>query len=415
MENRFVKRLAPLSTPARGLVVGCGLACLSAFAVAEPEYAGARLGDGVTLTPALTVEQRFDDNIFSTETDEVDTPVTVLMPGATLSVEFDANSRLDFTYAGDIGTYWDSDDDNYDDHYLEAAGSAQVADRVGISGYVAYEVEHDDRGTGPSNGLADLTTTTFSEPTTYDRVLGGAQLNLGREGASRVRGELAIDLDSREYNNFRALTAERDRDRQMYRATGFLEIAPNTDLLVEGRYNNIEYDFVSAGSTTLDSEETSFLVGVTWRATARTTGTVKLGYIDKSFADAGRTDFDDPTWSIDVTYAPRTYSQITFSSGSAPRETDGQGDAITNTYYSANWTHDWSEVIHSRVGLNYTTEEFEGATREDDVTNIDLGVDYDLRRYLTIGVGYRFSQRNSNQANTDFDRNMLFVSASLGL
>lgn len=410
-----MKRLAFLNPSVRGLLVGCGVGFMSPFVVAEPEYAGVRLGDGVTFTPGLVVEQRFDDNIFSTQDDEVDTPITALLPAGVLAVEFDANSRLELSYKGDYASYWDSDDDNYDDHYLEASADVQVADKVAVQGYFGYEVEHDDRGTGPSNGLGAATTVAFTEPTTYDRILGGAQLNIGRQGASRVRGELAVDLDSREYNNFRTLTAERDRDRQTYRATGYLEIAPNTDVLVEGRYGSIEYDTVGASGRTLDSDETSFLVGVTWRATAKTSGTVKLGYIDKEFDSDERTDFDDPTWSVEVVYAPKTYSQFSFTSGSAPRETDGQGDAITNTYYGARWDHDWSAAVSTNVSLQHTTEEFEGATREDDVTNITMGVDYDIRRFLTIGAGYSFSQRNSNQQNTDFDRNVFFLSASLGL
>ena len=86
----------------------------SAYAAPDPqsiEFAGGKL------IPQLFIATKHDDNIFSQATDEESSTITYLKPSVQWQQEIDTTS-LAVTYTGDYGRYWDSSDDNYEDHTL---------------------------------------------------------------------------------------------------------------------------------------------------------------------------------------------------------------------------------------------------------------------------------------------------------
>lgn len=398
-----------------GQIVSVALCALASSAQAAPEYGSFPVSEGAVVTPALDVEARYDDNIFQTDRNEKDSLVTVLSP----AVALEAGSGLDkvsLSYSGEYGAYESSSDDNYDDHGIRAEGHFEGG-RGALDGYAGFVMEHDDRGTGPSNGLGGLTTGAFTAPTEYEEALYGVGVTLGNS-SRRGRVELGYDGSEIEYQNFETFTRARDRQRDTFRGKVAYDLTGKTDLVLQASTSQVKYDFTPVGQRELDSTENRILAGVEWEATAKTSGEFKLGWQDKDFDDSTRDDQDGGfTWEIGVTWQPRTYSTLGFTTQNSFRETDNEGDVIETTSYSATWDHNWSERLSWNAGLTFNNEDYKGSLsgREDDFFSANFGVSYDFQRWITLATGVKVANRDSSVSRADFDRNQVFVKAFMSL
>jgi len=64
---------------------------------------------------------------------------------------------------------------------------------------------------------------------------------------------------------------------------------------------------------------------------------------------------------------------------------------------------------------SYATDEYKGAGRDDKLTGLGLKGTYQMRRWLSFGASYDWSNRDSNVDSADYRKNviLLFVNATL--
>lgn len=379
-------------------------------AVAAIEPAAINAGP-VKIVPMITAQVGYDDNFFSTSSNEEEDTITVLSPSVQLVAESGLNAyRL--TYQISQGMHQDHSADNYTDHNLSAQAHLEFSQRSVLDLHAAYNKGHEARGTGlsASGGIAN----SIDSPLEYDtQTVGFSYMYGAKEATGRIKvyGE---HLD-REYQNFRSITEGRDDTEVTLGTVFYYKIMPKTSLLFEARNKDINYDVDPASS--LDSNTWKYFVGATWEGTAKTTGTVKVGVSDKDFDSASRKDFTSSSWEASVRWAPRTYSVVDISTSRSAAESTGNGNLIDTKAYNVNWNHAWSDIVNTDLGLGFSSETYEGAVdgREDDTTSLNMGLNYDMRRWLTFGLNYKYSDVDSNLANTDYSKNlvMLTVNASL--
>ncbi|WP_428035825.1 outer membrane beta-barrel protein [Amphritea sp.] len=381
---------------------------LPAFAAIEPASIDA---GPVSIIPMMSAQVGYDDNFFSTSANEQDETITVLSPSVQLIAENGLNAYR-VIYQINQGIHQNSSADNYTDHTLSADAHFEFSQRSIIDLKANYIKGHEARDTGLSatGGIAN----TISAPLEYDTQTLSFNYVYGAPGATG-RIQLYGEHLDREYQNFRAITAGRDDTEVTLGAVFFYQVMPKTSLLFEARNKDINYDVDPASS--LDSNTWKYLVGATWEGSAKTTGTVKVGLSKKDFDSASRKDFTGGSWEASVRWEPRTYSVVDISTSRNAVESNGNGDFIDTKTYNINWNHAWSDIVSTDLGLGYSNETYEGAAdgREDDTTSFNMGMSYDMRRWLTFGLNYQYSDTDSNLANTDFSKNlfMLTVNASL--
>ncbi|MFT7307082.1 MAG: hypothetical protein ACI9P7_002353, partial [Candidatus Azotimanducaceae bacterium] len=97
-------------------VLAVTLLFIGSVAFAAPDPQSIEVGGG-KLIPTLSIVNKHDDNIFSQATSEESDTITQLKPSVQWLQEKDT-TQLAVTYSGDYGLYWDSNDDDYDDHNL---------------------------------------------------------------------------------------------------------------------------------------------------------------------------------------------------------------------------------------------------------------------------------------------------------
>ncbi|MAY43407.1 MULTISPECIES: outer membrane beta-barrel protein [unclassified Neptuniibacter] len=381
------------------------LMLLPAVTVVSPnlmaiEPAGVDAGP-LQVIPQINVQVGHDDNIYSTETNEVDSVITVINPSVQLVLEkgLDVYS---LNYAIKQGVYEADSADNYTDHDLTAQARLDFNVRNRLELLARYLKTHEDRGTGLNQGSA---ATANPEPVEYHENTLSAKYSFGGlEAKGRI--DVSGQLVDREYDNFRAQTEGKDRQTASASATFYYRVMPKTSLLFEVNYEDIDYDLAAI---TLDSVETEYLLGATWEATAKTTGIVKVGYAEKDFSSAARDDDDGLSWELAMEWAPKTYSVVSFVTSKEEEETDGTGNYIDTTSWSLNWQHDWTDKVISRASYGQSDSDYVSSTRKDESTNYGVGVTYKMRRWLDLGLDYNYSDRESNVAGTDYDKNSVYL------
>lgn len=393
-------------------VLVAGSAAMAQSGPVRPAYAfpaGERSGgiqmdaNGLYATPYASVSLGQDSNLFSSNINKVDSGTEVYVAGVKLDAR-GANSVLNMDIQAKHGRYNQSSDDNYSDPTFRSTYDVAFDQRNFLRVGFNYLRLHDPRGStdAPTSGSPDKY---------YDSVLFGtyAYGAPGAKGRIEVYGGNTV----KRYLNNRQYTVNFDRDVSEFGGVFYWRAMPKTSFLVEARLTDLDYKLASS---TQSGKETRFYGGVSWEATAATTGTIKIGQLKKEF-DSSRPDTSDMGWEGTISWEPRSYSKVDLFSGRTTAESTGFGDYTLSDRSGVNWSHGWNSALSTDAFLNYTKDKFRGGSpdRTDKTATLGLRANYKFRRWLTLGAEYNYTDRNSSLDVNDYDRNVYFLTASMSM
>ena len=359
----------------------------------------------LTVYPGIDLAHGYDDNLFLRPNNRTTSSLTVFSPNVRAEAKTGPH-KFDFGLRIDDGRYGSSAADNYTDYTLIGNGDMVFSGRAGLKLRAEYRQGHDARGTTDAAGTAT--------PNQYENYGVGGILRYGAPGA---QGRIELDGSAfrRHYTNNSAATDSIDHDTSTLGGTFFWRVMPRTELLAQISHANLNY---AQGTSTQDSTEDRYLVGAKWEATAKTSGTAKFGWQSKKFDAAARQNISGASsWDVGVRWSPLTYSVLDFVSSKQASESTGVGDAIVGKNYGATWSHAWSSRLRTQALASFRNDVFTGAgvTRKDDTTSFGLKVAYDFRRWLRLSAEFTHTQRDSNDNNLDYKRNLLLFTVGATL
>jgi hypothetical protein len=311
---------------------------------------------------------------------------------------------------------------NYTDQALSANANWVFSGRAGLKLGAEYMLGHDDQGALP--GARTHATPDKYHQTSFN-LLGG----YGAEGA-QGRVEVEAGSISKRHDNYRFITdpavgtvgdpdnTKRDRDDVKLGATFYWRVAPKTQLLFQAVQTKYDYKPNSfAGWTTLDSTERKYNFGVTWEATANTTGIFKVGTAKKDFKDASLRDFSGTGWDGQIKWSPLTYSNVDFTVSKSPGEST-IGNASFDTRYGASWNHAWNSRFSTVASYNNTDTDYQGnagVAQSDKIDAYGLKLNYQWMRNIKLGAGYDRTDKRSNVATSAYKRDIwsIFLNAAI--
>ncbi len=356
------------------------------------------------VAPSTQVQFKHDDNIFRSNTDEQDSSIIVVKPRLEATVQ---NGGSKYMLFGEIenGTYNDSSDDNYTDFAVGGEAHVEFNRRNFLDLTVAFLDEHEDRGTGYSQGTQ---VQGIDEPDEYEDTLLDAKYTFGGV-ESKGRLELAAKVLDKNFTNNKPESDLRDRSEKTLGATFYWQVMPKTSILIEGRKRDIGYDndLNNPDLTTLDSDETDLFLGVEWVATAQTTGKIKFGKGEREFDDSRADTFDESRWEAAIEWRPRAQTLLTFGTKRSGEETRGSGTFIDRKEYQVAWIKQWTYKIRSEASAYIAEDAYEGITRDDDISLYRLGIIYAQRPWLSWELSFTADERDSDQLDLDYDRNVV--------
>jgi hypothetical protein len=353
------------------------------------------------MTPYIGLAAGRDDNVFLSSTNEKSSTIYIASPGLKIDARgpgFVLQTRLQ----AQVGRYAESRDDDYDDYLalnqLDMALSRRSFLRVGFD----YIRSHDPRGTTDRP--------ISNRPDKYRLISPNATYAFGAPGA-QGRVEVYWADGYKAYTNNRATTVFSDRDTRDVGAAFYWRVMPKTYALLDVRGTDVHY---RAANSLLSSEERRYYAGVSWEATAATTGTFKVGRLKKEF-ESGRPSFSGTAWEGTITWAPRTYSTFDIYTARTTNESTGLGDFILSDIYGVSWNHAWSSVLTTGINARRQRDEYQGFNRTDEVTTLGFKVGYKFRRWLTLGAEYTHTNRDSNQNVFEYDKNLYLLTATASM
>jgi len=367
----------------------------------------------VDFIPTLKVSQGYDDNIEETPDNEESSNVTKVAPTFLLRAQERAN-RYQVRYTPTFQRYSHDSDDNRVNHFATATSRLILDARNRVN--LGLNARRNQATLSETNRDFNEDEGDINERYTLD-----GTYTFGARGA---KGQLEIDgayVWNRYSNN---LTSGSNNQSEEYNspragATFLWRVAPRTQLLVEGRYADFDYTW---SESTLDSTNVSALVGARWQATAKTSGSLRVGREDKDFDDAGKDDTDANRWEAQVNWRPAPHSRVRLKTANALEEgsqVEGAGEnTIEQTSYNLRWDYDWDGQVSSNVGYRFRDKDYIGGGndgRNDELHTVSVGVSYSFRRWLDFGFETRFKDNDSTNSNAEYDRNTYFLTATLSL
>jgi len=386
------------------------LGCLAGDALAV-DPANYPLGE-VMITPMLETRVGHIDNLLRQSDDEIDTWFSIVRPNVQAWIERGLTT-YSLTYELTDYRYWDSDEDDYTDHTVSLDGHWEFDVRNKLNAFAQYHWTHEARGTGLTDGDRALL---VDEPVELERGVYGAEYTYG-SSTSDGRLRLAAKGEEHDYQNLDRFTRYRNRDAYTVTGTFFWKIAQRTDAILEARYTDTTYDLTDPGDSrgSLDSDEATFFGGLAWQATAKTSGSVRVGVFERDYKSRARDNDDGLSWEVEMTYQPRSYSRIMLESARYYSESNGFGDGVDTNRSTLAWDHYWDARSSTTLSASYGEEDYKGSPREDEVYGIEASYNFAIRRWMDLGAGYRYEERESDLRIFDYDRNEFFIEARFSL
>lgn len=352
------------------------------------------------VSPYVGIAAGHDDNVGLSNTNKMSSALYITSPGLKIDAR-SPSSLFQMDYQGQIGRYLDSDQDNYIDHTVRAQLDTAFSGRSFLRAAYEYLRTHDPRGSTDRPLSNELDKYKLSKPSlTYAYGAPGAQ--------GRVETYFS---DARvTYLTNREVTALGDRKTLEFGGAFYWRVMPKTYLLAEARRTDISYRLPNPAS----GDEMRYYGGVSWEATAATTGTLKVGRLTRRF-NGDIPESTSTSWEGLVTWAPRTYSAFELYTSRQTLESTGVGTFILSSVTGVKWNHAWSSVLSTSVLARVQRDEFQGANRTDEIKSLGFKVGYRMRRWLTLGAEYTHTQRDSTQSNSDYDKNLYFLTATASM
>ncbi|WLI15351.1 MULTISPECIES: outer membrane beta-barrel protein [Pseudomonas] len=352
---------------------------------------------GFDFTPTLLFSESYDDNFRELERAQ-SSMVTKVAPTFELKAE-DRNSATRLIWQPTRYIYHDESD------------ASNTAQRVRLNSIMEFTDRHRLKLDAEARKYERTTSTAvdgINDKIRSNRV-NGLYTYGARSAANQI--DLGASYAQLRYDNSGGINDDKERDTTGLTTTWYHRIGSNTRGLLE--YDHTDFDYQS--NNRLNSTSDAVLAGAEWDFTARTSGKVRVGYERKNFDDSSVDDLSNPTWQVDLRWKPRTYSTFSFIARQAMAEGDDGADAVKTTSALFGWRHGWTERITTVAGVGLSRYEYEGQDRTDDLRDYNLAVEYAMRRWLDIELGYRYRNDDSDADNQSFERNIFLLGFNVSL
>lgn len=363
------------------------------------EQRGIPSGPGV-FYPRVDFQLGFDDNITQVESSEIDSGFVVLNPQAEYRIQRGVD--LDSVMAGfSVGRYFDSSEDDYEDAQLIGKTLRRLSPLMTGGLQAMYQLGHDARG-ATDRGIG-LETDTWHLGSLRGMVTYG-------EKTAQASGEVEAGIATKRYKDFSFPEKIEDKDIVDIGANLYYRVQPKTHMLFGMDYATTDF---TSDSSIRDNDQYRLWVGTVWQATGKTTGKVRAGFARRNYDDDRVDDFSGVNWEGAVQWSPTALALIDLAtSRRAEDTTGGAGDYILSDNFYVGWTHKWMPKVASKASLSLTNRDYEGLSRSDDEMRYALTLNYQLKRWLSLGGGIASSHRDSNFDTEDYDRNIFSLTLS---
>ena len=340
---------------------------------------------GLRLTPFISQKFEYESNVFQAPSEEQDDVIFTTIPGFILEL---ARSELTLSlgYRAEILRFLDLTSQDTVHHVVALQGRLELPRTLlSLRGDVIDTSE--PPGTELTGRIDSLTLRAV--PEVEYRLT--ARLSAGLNYAwTRVDYESQFD--------------ELDRDEHLVGGSVFWKFRPTADIGLNYSYGWLDFDSAT------ERDATRHLVTVVLRGdlTAKLSSTLRGGYEHR---DGDLEDFQGYVMGGALTYRPGARTSIVLGLERSLQESIFAGNAFyVTTVGVLSVEHQFRPRLSARVSATLANNDYpnsetidgETRVRNDWIYGFGAGVDYELVRWLRLGVQYNYEQRDSNFRAFDF-------------
>jgi hypothetical protein len=375
----------------------------------ELDPLGVRAG-GFIAFPNATITETFNDNIFASENGAVDDFVTNIEPGIVVKSDWGSHEIKLFGNA-DIAFYADRSNENYEDFNVGGEARLDIVRDFSITAGLTYAGLHESRGS-PDD-------VDGNEPTEFDRLTSTLGI-AGKQNRVSLSAEGRLSrLDYDDATTAGVVVDNDDRDRERYDVTlraGY-EIVPEYEGFLRVGLVMTDYDdAVDNVGVNRDSDGIEIVGGARIDITGVLFGDVFAGYISQDYDDPSLQRIEGVTGGVDLTWNVTKLTTLKFGVSRTIEETTQIGaSGYFRTDFDAAVDHELLRnlILSGRAGVSL--QDYEGIARDDELAAFAISGKYLLNRNLYLSLGYEYTQRESDAAGADYDRNVVMVRARVQL
>jgi hypothetical protein len=368
-----------------------------------------KVGDFI-VNPTIGLVEYYDDNIFYTRNNTQDDFITVINPALFVSSDWSQHA-LNLSTGASIGRYRDNDNEDYEDYFAGFDGHIDIAPKSRIFGGAEYNKRHEGRES-PDDVLG-------IKPTEYDLrdfFIGG------QHEFNQVGVKIGATLQDYDFDDVMAtggMINNDDRDRREYElGTRVSRLwKDNIRVFVQGVLGKREYDDAQDDlGFNRDSDGYGLAAGAIFNPMRNVRAEILAGGLWQHYDDPNLPNIRDPDIGAIVTWKPSAYTNVDFILDRRIAETTlANASGYVSTSADINMTHYLTQELNFNAGFGFTTNNYEGVEREDDLINLSAGSRYYFTPQIYSGVDYEFLHRDSDQAGQDFFDNRVMVRAGAHL
>lgn len=412
------------------IIVTCITAALVMVIVPMHSQAQTQQGGNIrfgnlAIIPGITLDGVYDDNIYMGNGKEYSDPditrqekkesdwITHVKPSLLLNYTLPERGSVNLGYQGDYAFYGTNTSNNWKNNQGSLLVDYQAPGGLILGVNERFTSAEDPYGSANQYAIGRVT----------KRWTNDAKTKLGYNIMANLRSFVYYNNYRQQYNDIADYSQDyTDNEFGLGAETRFL---PKTWGFIRYHYGQRRYNTNAPGQTdeyNSDSKWHRTNVGVTWDPGAKLSGEVSLGYqwrqFDHEYTSAARTSRRDDknTWIAEtsVTYMPAETTMLAMTLTRAVRDTASDtNERFTDTGIGLNLQQTILTKFVLNAGVGYSKNEYNlpvANTRTDDNYLANIGLDYNIREWLGVGVGYYLNRKNSNIETNEFTDNKFMIS-----
>jgi hypothetical protein len=187
-------------------------------------------------------------------------------------------------------------------------------------------------------------------------------------------------------------------------------------LIGQYRYLNISYD----NSSELDSNEHYFMGGISWDISAKSKGLLLAGYVVKNF-DHFSKSYDGFSFEaqLDHRFTPKTSLLVNAYRKTSETDVTSMDFSVTDGL-EIRLQHLLTPRLTSYAGLLIENDHYKKGPDfseriDSTVYQVNLGLQYALKRWLKGGIGYSYTIKDSSVSEFEYRSNMFYFNITTAI
>ncbi len=147
----------------------------------------------------------------------------------------------------------------------------------------------------------------------------------------------------------------------------------------------------------------------------KTMFTASLGYLDRDYDNPAATDYSGEVWNVGMYWEPRAKLSFELDAWHKLRAyVDAESDYFVGDGFSIKPTWKPTTAIELAATYSYENQDYVGNTlllppidtgREDTVQSVQVSLEWTPRDFLSLGLAYRWNDRDSNRDFRSYGQN----------